>query len=49
MLQDPASVQALDRIGGMPLRLDSAHFGAYVQSERGRWKATIQRSGATVD
>lgn len=49
MLQEPASVQALDRIGGMPLRLDSAQFGAYVQSERVRWKGTIERSGATVD
>lgn len=49
MLHEPVSVQALERIGGMPLRLDSAQFGAYVQSERGRWKGTIERSGATVD
>lgn len=49
MLQDAASVQALERIGGVPLRLDSAQFGTYVQSERVRWEGTIQRSGATVD
>ena len=49
MLVDPASVQALERMGGMPLRLDSSQFSAYVQSERVRWKGTIQRSGTTLD
>lgn len=49
MLRDPACVQALDRIGGAPLNLDSARFGDYVRAERVRWKGIVQRSGTTLD
>ncbi len=48
-LQDPATVDTIARMGGTPLMLSGAAFGAYVQSERGKWKATIQRAGAAVD
>ncbi|WP_326540576.1 Bug family tripartite tricarboxylate transporter substrate binding protein [Pseudorhodoferax sp.] len=48
-LQDPAVVEAIGRMGGVPLALGGARFGAFVHGERARWKATIERSGATVD
>ena len=49
VLQDPAVVETLARMGGTPLMLAGAKFGSFVQGERSKWKAIIQRSGATVD
>ena len=49
VLQDPAVIETLARMGGTPLMLSGASFGSFVQGERSKWKAIIQRSGATVD
>ena len=48
-LQDPSTIEALGRMGGIPLMLSGAKFGDFVVAERSKWKATIQRSGAKVD
>jgi tripartite-type tricarboxylate transporter receptor subunit TctC len=48
-LQDPAVVEALARMGGTPLMLSGPKFGSFVSSERAKWKAIIERSGAKVD
>ncbi|WP_349604821.1 tripartite tricarboxylate transporter substrate binding protein [Cupriavidus sp. DF5525] len=49
MLQDPAAVDAIHKMGGVPLPLSGQPFANFVQAERSKWKATIQRSGATID
>ncbi len=49
ILQDPAVVESLARMGGTPLALSGAKFGTFVQGERSKWKDIIQRSGAKVD
>lgn len=48
-LQDPATIEAIGRMGGVPLMLSGAKFGEFVTAERSKWKATIERSGAKVD
>lgn len=48
-LQEPAVVEALGRMGGLPLVLNGAKFGDFVIAERSKWKTAIQRSGAKVD
>ncbi|MBU7572606.1 MAG: tripartite tricarboxylate transporter substrate binding protein [Hydrogenophaga sp.] len=48
-LQDPAVVESLGRMGGLPLALGGAKFGDFVVAERSKWKTAIQRSGAKVD
>ncbi|MGH8788213.1 MAG: Bug family tripartite tricarboxylate transporter substrate binding protein [Cupriavidus necator] len=49
MLQDPAAVDAIHKMGGVPLPMSGQPFADFVQAERSKWKATIQRSGATID
>jgi len=48
-LQDPAVAQAIANMGGVPLMLGGAKFGDFVVAERSKWKAIIQRSGASLD
>lgn len=49
VLADPAAVEAIGRMGGTPLLLGGARFDGFVQAERSKWRATIERSGAKVD
>ncbi|CAG2161126.1 Bug family tripartite tricarboxylate transporter substrate binding protein [Cupriavidus numazuensis] len=49
MLKEPATVEALQKMGGVPLPLSGEAFRAFVQSERTKWKGTIERAGATLD
>ena len=49
ILQDPAVIDAIQKMGGVPLPLSGQMFGSFVQAERSKWKDTIQRSGATID
>lgn len=49
VLKDPATVEAINKMGGVPLSLSGQPFASFVQAERGKWKATIERSGATID
>jgi tripartite-type tricarboxylate transporter receptor subunit TctC len=49
VLADPAAVEAIGRMGGTPLLLGGARFDSFVQAERSKWRATIERSGAKVD
>jgi tripartite-type tricarboxylate transporter receptor subunit TctC len=49
MLKEPATVEAMQRMGGVPLPLSGEAFRAFVQTERTKWKATIDRAGATID
>ena len=44
-----ARLDQIGRMGGVPLTLGGPKFGTFVQGERSKWKATIERSGATVD
>lgn len=48
-LQEPAVIEAIARMGGVPLGLGGSKFGEFVVGERIKWKATIERAGATVD
>ncbi|AQV98674.1 ABC transporter substrate-binding protein [Cupriavidus necator] len=49
LLRDPAAVEAIQRMGGVPLPLSGTAFSGFVQAERTKWKATIERAGATID
>ncbi|MEM5429244.1 tripartite tricarboxylate transporter substrate binding protein [Cupriavidus oxalaticus] len=49
MLKEPATVEAVQKMGGVPLPLSGEAFRAFVQGERTKWKATIERAGATLD
>ncbi|MGO4810837.1 Bug family tripartite tricarboxylate transporter substrate binding protein [Cupriavidus sp. 2MCAB6] len=49
LLEDSAAVEAISKMGGMPLPLSGERFASFVQAERIKWKATIQHSGATID
>ncbi|WP_239477800.1 Bug family tripartite tricarboxylate transporter substrate binding protein [Cupriavidus oxalaticus] len=49
LLADPAVIAEIRKMGGIPLALGGARLGSFVASERGKWKAVIQRSGATID
>ncbi|WP_444634406.1 Bug family tripartite tricarboxylate transporter substrate binding protein [Cupriavidus oxalaticus] len=49
LLADPAVIAEIRKMGGVPLALGGARLGSFVESERGKWKAVIQRSGATID
>lgn len=49
ILRDPAVIDAIEKMGGVPMPLSGAQFGSFVQAERSKWKDTIQRSGATID
>ncbi|CAN7770287.1 tripartite tricarboxylate transporter substrate binding protein [Pseudorhodoferax sp. LjRoot39] len=44
-LQQPAFVQRLRAAGAIPYGGTPAEYGAYLASERDRWKAVIERSG----
>ncbi|CAJ95163.1 probable extra-cytoplasmic solute receptor [Cupriavidus necator H16] len=49
LLADPAVIAEIRKMGGVPLALGGARLGSFVESERGKWKAVIQRSGASID
>lgn len=49
VLKDPAAVEAIHRMGGVPLALSGDAFGDFVRAERTKWKTTIERAGATLD
>ncbi|MCA0243970.1 MAG: tripartite tricarboxylate transporter substrate binding protein [Proteobacteria bacterium] len=49
VLVEPAAVEAIARMGGTPLLLSGARFESFVQAERSKWRATIERSGAKID
>jgi tripartite-type tricarboxylate transporter receptor subunit TctC len=49
LLKDPAVVEAIHRMGGVPLPLGGEAFAGFVRAERTKWKATIERAGATID
>ncbi|AZW29679.1 tripartite tricarboxylate transporter family receptor [Bordetella bronchiseptica GA96-01] len=45
-LQDPAVIASLANMGGAPLNLGGEKFDELVRSERIKWKAIIERTGA---
>ncbi|MGB3431562.1 Bug family tripartite tricarboxylate transporter substrate binding protein [Achromobacter sp.] len=45
-LQDPAVITSLSTMGGTPLNLGGEKFDELVRSERIKWKAIIERTGA---
>lgn len=47
--QEPGYVEALSRFGGVPLELSGAKFTEFIDSERGKWRGIVQRSGAKAD
>lgn len=49
VLQDGSAIEAISKMGGMPLPLSGERFASFVQAERIKWKSTIERSGATMD
>ncbi|QRQ83484.1 Bug family tripartite tricarboxylate transporter substrate binding protein [Cupriavidus oxalaticus] len=49
LLADPAVIAEIQRMGAAPLPLGGERFHSFVASERGKWKAIIQRSGASID
>jgi tripartite-type tricarboxylate transporter receptor subunit TctC len=49
IVQEPAYVEAVARMGGVPLELSGARFGDFVAAERVKWNGIVQRSGAKVD
>lgn len=48
-LQESAVIESITKLGGTPFHLGGEAFGAFVQSEHGKWKAIIERSGAKLD
>jgi tripartite-type tricarboxylate transporter receptor subunit TctC len=49
LLDDRSAIEAINKMGGVPLPLAGERFAGFVQAERTKWKATIQHSGATID
>lgn len=48
-LQDGATAEAIQKMGGVPLLMNGAQLATYARSERVKWKSVIERSGATLD
>jgi tripartite-type tricarboxylate transporter receptor subunit TctC len=49
IVQEPAYIEALGRMGGIPLELSGQKFSDFIDAERGKWKNIVLRSGAKVD
>ena len=49
VLQEPAVLESIRKFGGIPFNLGSAAFADFVQSEQGKWRVIIERSGARLD
>ena len=49
ILQEPATVKKLADLGGTPLRLNPAEFGAVIVDETEKWKKVVEFSGAKLD
>lgn len=49
MLVDPTTIEKIQNMGGVPLPLAGDRFASFIATERVKWKATIQRAGATID
>jgi len=47
-MQDPGVAESVQRLGGVPLKIGGEQFREFVQNERTRWKAVIEKSGATI-
>jgi tripartite-type tricarboxylate transporter receptor subunit TctC len=48
-LQEPAVIASIRQLGGAPFDLGGEAFAAFIQSEQGKWKAIIERSGARIE
>ena len=48
-LQGAAVVEALGRMGGVPLMLGGARFDDFITAERSKWETAVRRSGAAVN
>lgn len=48
-LEDAAVVEALGRMGGVPLMLGGARFEDFITAERSKWETAVRRSGAAVN
>jgi tripartite-type tricarboxylate transporter receptor subunit TctC len=48
-LQESAVAESIVKLGGTPFNLGGQAFGAFIQSEHGKWKSIIERSGAKLD
>jgi tripartite-type tricarboxylate transporter receptor subunit TctC len=48
-LREPSVIEAIAKFGGAPFDLGGPAFGSFIQSEQDKWKAIIERSGASLD
>lgn len=48
-LREPSVLEAIAKFGGAPFDLGGPAFGSFIQSEQDKWKAIIERSGASLD
>ncbi|CAJ95216.1 Tripartite tricarboxylate transporter substrate binding protein [Cupriavidus necator] len=49
VLQGPDVIASFERMGGVPLPLGGEQFGSFIVSERVKWKAVIERTGARIE
>ena len=48
-LREPSVLEAIAKFGVAPFDLGGPAFGSFIQSEQDKWKAIIERSGASLD
>lgn len=49
MVKEPAYVEAIGRIGALPLEMGGPEFGAYIEVDRQKMRGFVKRSGAKVE
>jgi tripartite-type tricarboxylate transporter receptor subunit TctC len=49
VLAEPAIVKRLSELGGVPIVVTPAGFGAVVQAETDKWEKVVKFSGARVE